>query len=112
MKGRSESVAKSGKQSGKTTGGASGGRFFWGFVLGLTVGATLAVLFAPQPGAETREQLAGQADLLKKRGTFDAEQVVQTLRERAVDAIVLGREAYARAKDEVLARYDQAKSGA
>lgn len=105
-------MAKSGKQSGKTSGGASGGRFFWGFVLGVAVGATLAVLFAPQPGAETREQLSGQAGLLKQRGTLDAEQVVQTLRERAVDAMVLGKEAYARAKDEVLARYDQAKNGA
>lgn len=108
MKGRFESVAKSGKQSGTST----GGRFFWGFVLGLAVGATLAVLFAPQPGAETREQLAGQAEVFKKRGAFDAEQVVQTLRERAVDAMELGKEAYARAKDEVLSRYDQAKNGA
>lgn len=107
MKGRFGSVAKSGKQSGK-----SGGGFVWGFIFGLAVGATLAVLFAPQPGAETREQLAGQAEQFTKRGTVDAEQVVQTLRERAVDAMVLGKEAYARAKEEVLARYDQAKSGA
>ena len=107
MKGRFGSVAKSGKQSGK-----SGGGFVWGFIFGLAVGATLAVLFAPQPGTETREQLAGQAEQFKKRGTLDAEQVVQTLRERAVDAMALGKEAYARAKDEVLARYDQAKSGA
>ena len=100
-------MAKSGKQSGK-----SSGRFFWGFVLGMAVGATLAVLFAPQPGLETREQLGDQVELLKRRGTFDAEQAVQTLRERAVDAMSLGKEAYARAKDEVLARYDQAKNGA
>lgn len=100
-------MAKSSKQNDK-----QGGRFFWGFVLGLAVGATLAVLFAPQPGSETREQLTGQVEQMKKRGALDAEQVVQTLRERAVDAVVLGREAYARAKEEVLARYDQAKSGA
>ena len=105
-------MAKSGKQSGNSSGGATGGRFFWGFVLGLAVGATLAVLFAPQPGAETREQLAGQVEQLKQSGSLDAEQMVHNLRERAVDAIVLGKEAYARAKDEVLARYDQAKNGA
>lgn len=107
MKGRVGSVAKSGEQSGK-----SGGGFVWGFIFGLAVGATLAVLFAPQPGAETREQLSGQAEVLRKRGTLDAEQVVQTLRGRAVDAMVLGKEAYARAKEDVLARYDQAKNGA
>lgn len=107
MKGRLGSVAKSSQQNGK-----QGGRFFWGFVLGLAVGATLAVLFAPQPGNETREQLGDQVEQMRKRGTLDAEQMVQTLRARVADAIVLGREASARAKDEVLARYDQAKNGA
>lgn len=100
-------MAKSSKKSGKR-----GGRFFWGFVLGMAVGATLAVLFAPQPGIETREQLSDQVEQLRKSGTLDAGQVVQMLRGRAADALVLGKEAYARAKDEVLARYDQAKNGA
>jgi gas vesicle protein len=104
-------VAKRGKQTSNTSGGATGGRFFWGFVVGLAVGAALAILFAPQPGAETRDQLADQADRLKRRGSLDAEQVVQTLRERATDAVALGREAFARAQSEVLARYDQAKNG-
>ncbi|MFI5275002.1 MAG: YtxH domain-containing protein [Ktedonobacterales bacterium] len=89
----------------------SGGRFFWGFVFGLAVGAALAVLFAPQPGAETREQLADQAESLKKRGYFDYEQVIHQVRERAADAMVLGKEAYLRAKDDVTNRYDQAKNG-
>jgi gas vesicle protein len=96
-------VAKNGK--------SSGGRFFW-FVCGVAVGAGLAMLFAPQPGEETRKQLAEQAELFSKRGRLDYDQIVQTIRERASDAIVLGREAYSRAKDEVNTRYDRAKSGA
>ena len=97
-------MAKNGKR------GKSGSGFFWGFIFGLMVGAALAVLFAPQPGEETREQLAGQSGLLRKRGQLNVEQLSSTLRERYGDAIVQGREAYARAKDEVLGRYNKAKS--
>ncbi|HEU5438778.1 MAG TPA: YtxH domain-containing protein [Ktedonobacterales bacterium] len=99
-------MAKNG--NGKSSGG---GRFFW-FVCGLAIGAGLAVLFAPQPGEETRKQLAEQAELFTKRGRLDYDQIVQTFRERANDAIVLGKEAYSRSKDEVSTRYQKAKSGA
>jgi len=90
---------------------SSGGRFFW-FVCGMAVGAGLAMLLAPQPGEETRKQLAEQAELFSKRGRLDYDQIVQTIRERASDALVLGKEAYSRARDEVNTRYDRAKSGA
>jgi gas vesicle protein len=98
-------VAKNGKRD------KSGSGFFWGFIFGLLVGAALAVLFAPQPGAETREQLAEQSALLRKRGQLNYGDLAATLRERFGDAMVQGREAYARSKGEVLGRYNKAKSG-
>ena len=96
-------MAKNGKSG-------SGSGFFWGLVLGLAVGALLAVLFAPQPGDETREQLAEQSVLLRKQGKVRAEQLKADLRDRYGDAMVQGREAYGRAKDEVQTRYNKAKS--
>lgn len=89
----------------------SGSGFFWGLVLGLAVGATLAVLFAPQPGDETREQLTEQSIELRKRGQQRYEDLTGQLRERYGDAMVQGREAYSRAKGEVLTRYTKAKHG-
>lgn len=89
----------------------SGSGFFWGLVLGLAVGAALAVLFAPQPGEETREQLTEQSLLLRSRGRDRAQQLKTELKGRYGDAMFQGREAYDRAKDEVLTRYNKAKSG-
>ncbi|MEO7074212.1 MAG: YtxH domain-containing protein [Ktedonobacterales bacterium] len=71
----------------------SGGGFMFGLIVGLAAGATLALLLAPQTGEETRETLAGQ------------------LRDRYGEAISQGREAYTRAKGEVLTRYSAAKAG-
>lgn len=96
-------MAKNGKSS-------SGSGFFWGLILGLLVGAALAILFAPQPGDETREQLSEQSVLLRRQGKVRAEQLKSELRERYGDAVVQGREAYDRAKDEVLGRYNKAKT--
>ncbi|HLJ81646.1 MAG TPA: YtxH domain-containing protein [Ktedonobacterales bacterium] len=89
----------------------SGSGFFWGFVLGLAVGAALAVMFAPQPGDQTREQLSEQGVLLRSRGRERAEQLRGELKGRYGDAMFQGREAYGRAKDEVLTRYNRAKNG-
>lgn len=87
----------------------SGSGFFWGLVLGLAVGAVLAVLFAPQPGDDTREQLTEQSIRLRQQGQQRYEDVTSQLRERYGDAMVQGREAYSRAKGEVLTRYNKAK---
>lgn len=91
-------------------GDKSGSGFFWGLVLGIAVGAALAVLFAPQPGDDTREQLSEQSVELRKRGQQAIEQIRAQFKERSGDAMVQGREAYGRAKDEVLARYNKAKN--
>lgn len=88
----------------------SGSGFFWGLMLGIAVGATLAVLFAPQPGDDTREQLSEQSIELRKRGQQAIEQIRAQFKERSGDAMTQGREAYDRAKDEVLARYNKAKN--
>ena len=88
----------------------SGSRFFWGFVFGLAAGVALAVLFAPQPGEETREQLTEQSEVLRKRGQVRMEQLRKDFQERYADAIVQGREAYDRARDEVMGRYTRAKN--
>lgn len=93
------------KQSKKS----SGSGFFWGLVLGIAVGAALAVLFAPQKGDETREQLVAQSENLRKNGFTRAEELKSQLTERYGDAIVQGKEAYGRAKEEVLNRYSKAK---
>lgn len=95
-------MEKQGKKS-------SGAGFFWGLMLGIAVGATLAVLFAPQKGEFTREQLMEQKENLRKNGFSRAEELKNQLTERYGDAIVQGKEAYDRAKDEVLNRYTKAK---
>ncbi len=95
-------MAKNGKSG-------SGSGFFWGLVFGILVGATLAILFAPQPGEETREQLAEQSVNLRKRSQIRAEQVKAELKDRYGDAMVQGKEAYDRAREEVLVRYNKAK---
>lgn len=41
--------------------------FTLGLMLGTLVGASLGTLFAPQQGAQTRGQLAFQAERLRKR---------------------------------------------
>jgi gas vesicle protein len=40
----------------------NGPNFFTGLLLGGIIGAVLGLLFAPQPGEQTREQLRGKVD--------------------------------------------------
>lgn len=95
-------MEKQGKKS-------SGSGFFFGLMLGIAVGAALAVLFAPQKGEQTREQLVAQGENLRKNGFSQAQGLKSQLTERYGDAITQGKEAYDRAKDEVLNRYSKAK---
>ncbi len=74
------------------------------------VGAALAMLFAPQSGEETRDQLSEQIPEVTKRSRMRYSELRSQLRERYGDAFTMGREAYNQAKDEVLSRYSRAKN--
>ncbi len=43
-------------------------RFLAGFIVGMALGGALAVLFAPQPGLETRQRLRGRVDTILEEG--------------------------------------------
>lgn len=99
--------------------GGSGG-FLAGFFFGALVGAAAALLFAPAPGEEFREQIkekgielkeqastlgaeAGQrADELLARGQV----LLQEQRLRFREAVEEGRQAAARKKEELLAQFE------
>jgi gas vesicle protein len=74
-----------------------GSGFFWGLLLGIVTGLVLALLFAPQPGEATREQLADQSALLRRRGQDRYKEARVQFRERYGDALAQGREAYQKA---------------
>lgn len=57
--------------------------FGWGFVSGAAIGVTLAVLFAPQSGEETREQIATTAVELKESATSILGQARESLGDAA-----------------------------
>lgn len=80
-------------------------KFLVGLFLGLGLGVLIGVLFAPQSGEATRAQLAEQGIQLGS-GSFN-----EGIRARAQEAMVQGRELYARTKDELTDRYNKAKSG-
>lgn len=80
--------------------------------MGVAVGFTLGLLFAPQPGEETRSQLSEGTEQLRNLGRQRYGSLVDQLRERYGDAWEQGREASARAKDEIMARYTRTKNGA
>ncbi|HEV2236555.1 MAG TPA: YtxH domain-containing protein [Ktedonobacterales bacterium] len=89
----------------------SGSGFFVGLLLGLVTGFALALLFAPQPGDATREQLADQGATLRRRGEERYAQFRGQMRARYGDAMEQGRDAYERAKDQILSQYNQGKNG-
>jgi gas vesicle protein len=75
-------VSKSEKKRGR-----SGVGLLVGLLLGIAVGVIIALLVAPQPGEDTRKQLSEQREQIRRR---------------AGEALDQGREAYSRARDEVL----------
>ena len=74
-----------------------------GFVFGLLLGAVAALLYAPKPGDNTREELRLRADELKRRAD-DLQRIAQKM---ADDASVKGREIIEDAKRQ----WDSAGSG-
>lgn len=73
--------------------GASGRGFLFGLIVGLIVGAMLALIFG-QPS-----EVPGE------------ENFADVVRRRYGDALEQGKDAYERAKVEVLSRYSRAKAG-
>ncbi len=55
--------------------------FSWGLFSGAAIGLTLAVLFAPQSGEETREQLASAAGDLRESATTVLNQARDSINE-------------------------------
>jgi gas vesicle protein len=78
-------------------------KFFAGLLLGLGIGVVLGLLFAPQSGEATRAQLSEQGILLNSGNIADE------LRARANEALAQGRDLYARTKNELSERYQQAR---
>ncbi len=78
-------------------------KFFAGLLLGLGIGVVLGLLFAPQSGEATRAQLSEQGILLNSGN------IVDELRARANEALAQGRDLYARTKNELSERYQQAR---
>jgi gas vesicle protein len=74
-----------------------------GFVFGLLLGAVAALLYAPKPGDNMREELRLRADELKKRAD-DLQRIAQKI---ADDASVKGREII----DDAKRQWDSAGSG-
>lgn len=80
-------------------------RFFIGLLLGVGLGVAIGLVIAPQSGDETRAQLAQQGIQLPSGALSD------DLRTRATGALAQGRDLYARTKNELTSRYNNAKAG-
>jgi len=80
-------------------------KFIMGLLVGLGLGFAAGLLLAPQSGEATRAQLSEQGIQLNAGALNDE------IRARAQDALVQGRELYARTKTELSDRYSRAKSG-
>lgn len=75
------------------------------FVLGGLFGAIMGILFAPQAGKETRDQIKERADEFYGQGR----DFYETQRERVLEAVEGGKRVVAERSDEVRARIDEAR---
>jgi len=71
-----------------------GSSFITGLLLGGIIGAAIGLLFAPQPGEKTREQLKGRLDEFASMGKSAWEE---------------GKEAATQKGEEIKAKLDQAR---
>lgn len=92
--------------------GKSRSGFFFGLMLGVAIGATLGILFAPQTGEETRSQLGESSIDLRRFARSYYDGMADKVRERYDEAMAQGHEAYERAKDEAMERYNKTRTGA
>ena len=72
----------------------NGSSFFTGLLLGTIIGAVLGLLFAPQPGEKTREQLRSRVDEFVSLGKSAWEE---------------GKEAASQKSDELKAKFERAR---
>ena len=95
--------------------GASGGGFVTGLLLGALAGAGLAMIAAPQNGAETRDELgarvragSGRARDVASDATNDlferGRTIVESARARVYGAIAEGRQAATQQRNDLEAR--------
>ncbi len=98
--------------------------FLAGFFVGTLVGAAVALLMAPAPGDETREQLKEKGIELKNRATelnLDSakleelrgrgEEILQEQRTRFKEAIHEGKLAAERRKEQLLSQFQAPSAG-
>lgn len=92
------------------------GSFLIGLTIGGALGGALALILAPRPGEEFREQLRERGIDIKERASQMAEQVkelsrqaVEEQRARFQQAINEGKEAAAKTRADLLSRYERAK---
>lgn len=75
------------------------------FILGSVLGAAFALLFAPEPGSQTRARIKGVADDLREK-TGD---LTEDIRERVEDVIERGRDLFDESKSLITAAYQAGK---
>ncbi len=92
------------------------GSFLIGLTIGGTLGGALALILAPRPGGEIREQLRERGIEIKERAGQMAEQVrersrlaVEEQRTRFQQAVSEGKEAAAKRRADLMSRYERAK---
>jgi hypothetical protein len=88
----------------------SGPGFFAGLVIGIAIGAAAALLLA-QPAEAPGKASAGEGKTAADGGATEDPLAVLAgrVRDRYQDAVIQGREAYERARAEVLQMYNQAR---
>jgi gas vesicle protein len=78
---------------------------FGSFLVGLGLGAVVGMLFAPQPGSETRGMIAGKAE----QGREYVQRRSGSIRDSASELVERGREVVSRQRDNLREALDAGK---
>ncbi len=85
----------------RTSTSSSTGAFALGLLCGAAMGAAIALLYAPKPGAETRQLVTDSAQRLKRRASeaYDgASHAVGDVLAKSRRAVEVGRETFRKAR--------------
>lgn len=96
----------------KEEGGGGFGSFVFGLLMGGLLGSGLALLYAPQAGEETREQLKAKAEELKQQAEKELEQARVQAEKTLAEASARVDEATEQIEGRAREMRDQAKSAA